>query len=455
MASIPVSGVLSGLSAALDITEGHPRGHAARACLIGMHLAEQLQLSPQDRSDVFYGLLLKDVGCSSNAGRMFQLFGGPEHRTKRAVWLRDWRRLNQQVKYAVEVAEPGGTFAARLRRIVSLAIAGSAASRELFEIRCDRGAQIARGLGFTEATARAIHTMDEHWDGGGHPAGLRKERIPLAGRIIGLSQVVEIFWGVGGPVRALDVVRARRGRWFDPALVECFVKTASEAFWNRIGTADLADEVSAAEPVSLVFEATEERLDQIARAFAWVIDAKSNFTYHHSERVADLAVGLGIALGCSPAEQTRLRRAGLLHDIGKLAVPNSILDKPGRLTEGEWTIVKEHPFHSRQILQQVPVFREFADDASNHHERLDGKGYFRGLVGAQLTRAARILVVADIVDALLSDRPYRPALSVSEVVGLLQKERGTALCATWWMPQPACSNRTPRHSAARANHAMH
>ncbi|HXG90673.1 MAG TPA: HD domain-containing phosphohydrolase [Vicinamibacterales bacterium] len=429
MASIPVSGVLSGLSAALDITEGHPRGHAARSCLIGMHLAEQLQLSPQDRSDLFYGLLLKDAGCSSNAGRVFQLFGGPEHQTKRAVWIRDWRRLNQQVQYAVEVAEPGGTLTARMRRLFSLAKAGSKASRELFQIRCDRGAQIARGLGFTEATAHAIHTMDEHWDGGGHPGGLRKEHIPLAGRIIGLSQVLEIFWGLGGPDRALEVARARRGRWFDPALVDCLLRSADSGFWDRISTADLARDVSAAEPVGLVLTATEERLDQIARAFAWVIDAKSSFTYHHSERVAELAVRLGAALGCSVADQTRLRRAGLLHDIGKLSVPNSILDKPGRLTEGEWIIVKEHPYYSLQILQQVPVFRDFADDASNHHERLDGNGYFRGLTGAQLSQPARILVVADIIDALMSDRPYRQALSVSQVAELLQNDRGTALCA--------------------------
>ncbi|MEP6593683.1 MAG: HD domain-containing phosphohydrolase, partial [Acidobacteriota bacterium] len=113
---------------------------------------------------------------------------------------------------------------------------------------------------------------------------------------------------------------------------------------------------------------------------------------------------------------------------GKLAVPNSILDKPGRLTEGEWAKVREHPFVTYQILDRVPVFRGFADDASNHHERLDGRGYFRGLSGDRLSRTARVLAVADVVDALASDRPYRAALDAAEVCAMLVADRGHALC---------------------------
>lgn len=395
-----------------------------------MHLAEQLRLSAQDRSDLFYALLLKDSGCSSNAGRVFQLFGGPEHHTKRAAWVSDWRRLNEQLRYVLTVIEPEGTLSARFRKLLSLGWEGPAAGRELFKIRCDRGAEIARGLGFREATAEAVRTMDEHWDGGGQPEGLRREEIPLAGRIIGLAQVVEIFWGLGGRTRALEVAVRRRGRWFDPALVDCLRQTASSTLWHRLASPDLAAEVAAAEPVGIVIPATEPRLDGIAKAFAWVIDAKSSFTYLHSERVALMAVRMARHLGSPPAMLTRIRRAALLHDIGKLAVPNSILDKEGTLSEGEWRVVKEHPSHSRDILLQVPVFREFAEDAANHHERLDGKGYFRGLTAPQLTPTARILAVADIVDALGSDRPYRPAMPTERIVSILRADAGTALCAS-------------------------
>jgi putative nucleotidyltransferase with HDIG domain len=424
--TLSISAVLSGLSAALDITEGHPRGHAARTCLIAMHLADALRLSPDDASDLFYAALLKDAGCSANAARVFQMFGGPdEHATKRAVWLRDWRKLDQKVRYAFEWVEPDGDLLARMRQFLALAARGPGAERELFEIRCARSAAIARALGMSDATAAAVQSMDEHWDGGGHPAGLRGARIPLAARIIGLAQVVEIFWGVAGPERALQMAADRRGRWFDPELVDCLLTAASPALWASLESADLNAIVAAAEPEERAIPATEERLDQIAAAFAWVIDAKSSFTFEHSERVTSLALAAGERLGFAAGELTRLRRAALLHDIGKLAVPNAILDKPGRLTASEWAIVKQHPAQTLHVLQQVPVFRELAEDAANHHERIDGTGYFRGLKGNQMTPAAKVLAVADVADALMSERPYRAPLPIEEVIALLIEGRGT------------------------------
>ena len=422
-----MSAVLSGLSAALDITEGHPRGHAARTCLISMRIADALRLPPDDASDLFYATLLKDAGCSSNAARVFQMFGGPnEHATKRAVWLRDWRKLDQKVRYAFEWVEPEGDFIARIRQFIKLAAIGPGGERELFEIRCARSAAIARALGMSDATAQAVQAMDEHWDGGGHPAGLAGERIPIAARIIGLAQVVEIFWGVAGPERALEMAAERRGRWFDPELVDCLQSISSPALWTSLETADLNAAVAAAEPEERAIDATDERLDQIATAFAWVIDAKSSFTFEHSDRVADLALAAATRLGFDAPGLTRLRRAALLHDIGKLAVPNAILDKPGKLTDAEWQVVKQHPALTLHVLQQVPVFRELAEDAANHHEREDGKGYFRGLTADQLTPTARILAVADVADALMHERPYRAALPIERVIAMLKEGRGTA-----------------------------
>ena len=423
--------MLSGLSAALDITEGHPRGHAARTCLISMRMAEALGLPPADASDLFYATLLKDAGCSANAERVYQMFGGPdEHQTKRAVWLRDWRKLDQKVRYALEWVEPDGDFLARVSQFLKLASIGPSGERELFEIRCARSAAIARALGMSEATARAVHAMDEHWDGGGHPQGLRGENIPLAARIIGLSQVVEIFWGVTGPERALEMAEQRRGRWFDPALVDCLKSIASPSLWSSLEASDLNAMVAAAEPAERAIEATDERLDQIATAFAWVIDAKSSFTFEHSERVSTLALAAAEGIGFTPAQLTRLRRAALLHDIGKLAVPNAILDKAGKLTDAEWEVVKQHPAHTLHVLQQVPVFRELAQDAANHHERVDGRGYFRGLRAGELTPTARLLAVADVTDALMSARPYRAAMPVERVIAHLNDGRNTQFCSS-------------------------
>lgn len=429
MSSVKLSDVLPAMSYALDLTEGQPLGHAARSCLIGMRLAEELRLSAEGRSDLFYALLMKDAGCSSNAARVSQLFGGNDQDAKRGLWERDWRNWRDKVAYALEYTEPDGTFLERLRRFATLAAAGPSSQRELFEIRCDRGANIARALGVSEATAVAIRSMDEHWDGGGYPEGLRRDDIPLYARIVGLSQVAEIFWARGGPGAALDVVHERRGRWFDPELVRLFRSLgAGDRVWTDVRSEPLAATIAAAEPVERVIAADEARLERIAHAFALVVDAKSAFTYQHSDRVAAIADAIAVEMGVAGAARVRLQRAALLHDIGKLSVPNRILDKPGKLDAEEWAVVRKHPYFTYEILARVPVFSEFAYDASCHHERIDGRGYHRGVPGEALSQTARILAAADIFDALSAPRPYRDAMPLEQVLSILGDGRGTQLC---------------------------
>jgi HD-GYP domain-containing protein (c-di-GMP phosphodiesterase class II) len=174
--------------------------------------------------------------------------------------------------------------------------------------------------------------------------------------------------------------------------------------------------------------ADQQQLDAIAEAFAAVIDAKSPYTHDHSQRVSRLAVSIGKGLGVKGHALVRLRRAALLHDIGKLGVPNRILDKRGSLTAAEWKVVHRHPQFTYEILDRVPMFREFAYDASCHHERLDGSGYCRQLAGRAISQTARILAVADIVDALAAARPYRAGLPTEQIVGMLRSERGRTLC---------------------------
>ena len=427
--TLKLSSILSGLSYALDLTEGHPRGHASRSCLIGMRIASVLGLPADDRSHLFYALLLKDAGCSSNSARVFQLFGGDDQKAKRGVWMRDWRKLREQLAYVLDYVEPEGPIGERLRRLIVLAAKGPAARRSLFEVRCDRGAQIALTLGFSKDTAEAIRTMDEHWDGGGYPDGRKRQDIPLLARIVGLAQVAEIFASDSGPDRAASIVKQRRGSWFDPEIVDAFLSVAKDAtLWDACASPSLDDTVAAAEPEGREVTADGARLDDIASAFAWVIDAKSPYTYDHSNRVADFSVEIGRELGLDEREIVRIRRAGLLHDIGKLSVPNRVLDKPGKLTPREWEVVKLHPYYTYQILERVPVFGELAFDASAHHERLDGRGYYRNLPASQLSKAARILAAADQLDALSAERPYRGRLPRERVVSIMKEEAGSGLC---------------------------
>jgi HD-GYP domain-containing protein (c-di-GMP phosphodiesterase class II) len=423
------SEILSALSCALDITEGQPPGHAVRTCLIGMRIAERAGLPMADRWALFYALLLKDLGCSSNAARLCSLFGADDRALKREHKLTDWSRSGPSLAYALRNAVPGASPMGRVLRVASMALMKKGSGREMAQTRCDRGADIASMLGFNGATREAIRTLDEHWDGRGMPEGLSGTAIPLLGRIVGLAQSVEVFASAFGVDEAIAVAIERRGRWFDPALVDALKSLAQDGdFWAQVLGRSPERYLGALEPEDQVLIADEERLDDIARAFARVIDAKSPFTYLHSERVAELAVTIGRRLHFDGMELRDLRRAGLLHDIGKLGVSTLILDKPDRLTERERAEIRVHPAYTQRILERVAAFSGIVGIASAHHERLDGKGYHLGLPAERLSPMSRALAVADVYEALTADRPYRRGLPRNEAVAILRGQSGTALC---------------------------
>jgi HD-GYP domain-containing protein (c-di-GMP phosphodiesterase class II) len=424
------SEILSALSCALDITEGQPPGHAVRTCLIGMRIAELAGVPMEDRGALFYALLLKDLGCSSNAARLCSLFGADDRALKRDYKLTDWSRTGPSLAYALRNTVPGASPMARAFRVASMALKERDSGREMVQTRCDRGADIASMLGFTGATREAIRTLDEHWDGHGMPEGLSGSAIPLLGRIVGLAQSVEVFTSSFGVDTAIAVAIERRGRWFDPALVDALESFAGDdGFWTRLLGRSPERHLAALEPEDQILIADDERLDDIARAFARVIDAKSPFTYLHSERVAELAVTIGRRLHFDEVELRDLRRAGLLHDIGKLGVSTLILDKPARLTERERAEIRVHPAYTQRILERVTAFAGIVEIASSHHERLDGKGYHLGLPAERLSPMSRALAVADVYEALTADRPYRRGLPRNEAVAILRGQSGTALCA--------------------------
>ncbi len=428
-AEVRLSEVVSALSYALDITEGQPAGHAVRTCVIGMRLGDVLQLSPVQRSDLFYALLLKDLGCSSNAARLAKIFQADDLILKRAHKTTDWTKGSDSARYAFENAAQGGGALRRAWQTVVIGVTEKGSGREMTETRCERGADIAGKLGLSGATQDAIRALDEHWDGAGMPYSRRGDQIPLLGRIAGLAQTVEIFASGFGVEAAYDVARGRAGRWFDPALVAALESLEGDhAFWSTLLATDQLDHVSDLEPADRVLFADESRLDQVAEGFAQVIDAKSPYTARHSEGVAAIAVAVGRAMGAGEEDLVTLRRAGLLHDIGKLGISNTILDKPSRLTDEEMGEMRKHPRYSLEILRRVRRFAAFAELAAAHHERLDGRGYHLGLEGAQLGPLARILAVADVCEALSAERPYRAALPRDEVLGIMGKQVGTGLC---------------------------
>jgi putative nucleotidyltransferase with HDIG domain len=427
-AGIRLSEVISALSYALDLTEGQTEGHSVRSCLIGMRIGRGLGLGGDTLSSLFYALLLKDAGCSSNAARTCELFAADDLAVKRSWKTVDWSRGWDAFVHVAQNAGSGLGLAERVRRVAAFAAAGPAGT-ELVQTRCERGAGIARLLGFTDETAQAIHALDEHWDGAGKPMGLSGETIPLLARIACLAQTVEIFHHAGGMREAAAVARRRAGRWFDPELVRVVESIASDDEpWRTLASGDAAGALAALEPEDRVAMAGDARLDQVAEAFAQVIDAKSPYTFRHSEGVARWAVETGRVLGFGEARLAELRRAALLHDIGKLGVSNRILDKPAKLTGAEMAVVRRHPEYTARILSRVGRFRELAEVAGAHHERMDGRGYHRGVPAGTLPLDARILAVADVYDALSAARPYREALPHERVMAIMRADAGPGTC---------------------------
>ncbi len=424
-----LSEVIASLSYALDLTEGQGPGHSARSCLIGMRLGQALGLSTELQSALFYALLLKDAGCSTNASQLCALFGADDRLVKREHKLIDWTRKAPSAAFALRHAAPGRGAIGRVVAVAAIAAKSEQIGVEMMTTRCERGADIVRLLGFPEETAQAIRHLDEHWDGRGQPAGVVGDAIPLLGRILCLSQTTEVFLSRFGLDAALATVAERRGTWFDPDLADLLLTTAADRpFWAGVTTGDPIRQLARIEPEDQVLIADAEAVDRIALAFARVIDAKSPYTYQHSERVAVLAVGIGEALSMPEADLRELRQAALLHDIGKLGVSNAILDKPGKLTDEEWAEMRRHPGHTFDILSRVGRFRGLAELAASHHERLDGKGYHRGIGADQLVPMARVLVVADIAEALSADRPYRKAMTWDQTLDQLRSLVGPGTC---------------------------
>jgi len=425
---IRLSEVLAALSRALDLTEGQALGHSVRTCLIGMRLADEIGLDEATRTALYYGLLLKDAGCSSNAARMSAMFGTDDRVVKPTMKLVDWHdRVRLAVRTAFTVGQ-GQSAGKRLSYFLGIARTPNM-TREIMQIRCDRGAEIALGLGFPEATANTIRSLDEHWNGQGYPKGLRGDAIPLLARIANLAQVVDVHVREQGLGAAMRVARQRSGKWFDPKLVKRLVSWERDlAWWQQLDDPELAQRVIGIEPTLDPRRLAEDDLDTVARSFADIIDAKSPYTFRHSSNVADFAVGIGEQLGFDADALRRLRRAGLLHDIGKLGVSNRILDKPGKLTAEERVEVERHPVFTWEILLRVPAFADFAWTAALHHEKLDGSGYPWKIDGRGLDMPARVLAVADMYEALVADRPYRAGMAPADALGILRREAESKLC---------------------------
>ncbi len=238
-----------------------------------------------------------------------------------------------------------------------------------------------------------------------------------------LAQTLDVYFTARGATEAMAMARERSGSWFDPELVKA-ARSLDERhrLWTDLSGVEVYDIVLSMEPEPKEMEEDDHTYRSICVAFGQIVDSKSPFTFSHSENVARVAVAIGEKMFLDSRRLDVLRNAALLHDLGKMAVSNEILEKPGQLNEDEWRVIRLHPFYTWKILHTIPRFGELSEIAASHHEKLDGSGYFRGLSNRQLSLEARILAVAEVFDALVASSPYREPLDEKAAMAVLRSE---------------------------------
>ncbi|HSL64865.1 MAG TPA: HD domain-containing phosphohydrolase, partial [Gaiellaceae bacterium] len=364
--------------------------------------------------------LLRFLGCTSDAAETAAVAGG------------DDRAFNAAMAPAVNGSgrELMGTFVrtvgagrAALRR-AALVVRGLAELKgDGLAVHCEVAAMLAARAGLEQPVVHALAHAYERWDGKGEPAGLAGDAIPLAVRIALVAKDVDLAVRAGEDPG--EWLRTRRGRAYDPGVVDAFERVGSELLSDLDG-ADEWERALAAEPEpAATIEA--DRLDAVLAAFADFADLKSPWIRGHSRRVAALAEEAARLAGLDEVACAQLRRAGLVHDLGRVAVENGVWDKPGPLTTPERERVRLHAYYTERILVRCTALASVVGPASSHHERLDGSGYHRSLTADALSRADRILAAADVLAALTADRPHRPALGDDAAARTLEAESRAGL----------------------------
>jgi HD-GYP domain-containing protein (c-di-GMP phosphodiesterase class II) len=417
--ALRLSELLGVLSFGVDLGMGQPMEHVLRQSMIALGLAERIGLDDVQREAVYFGSLLAWVGCHIDAYEQAKWFGDD------TVLKGDYRGVD----FATASSGPlfmmrhlGGDrpLPQRLAMVPGFLGEGRRAGESLLENHWRASDDLMERIGLDQLIRDTVEQSFERWDGRGAPNGASGSEILVTSQLINLADVVEVFHRAGGVDAAVSVARERAGTQFDPELVAIFAGAAEELFAELEATEPWAA-MTAAEQASRYLLA-HERLDAALEAVADFVDVKSPFTIGHSRGVAALAEAAAGHGGLGADDTVRLRRAALVHDLGRLGVPNTIWDKPGPLTPAELERARMHVYLTERMLAASAALSPLAAIAGQHHERLDGSGYPRGLTGGDITPAGRILAAADSYHARLEPRPHRPAQSAEQAAAELRDD---------------------------------
>jgi HD-GYP domain-containing protein (c-di-GMP phosphodiesterase class II) len=409
--------LIGALSHVADLGFGLPEEHAMRTCAVAADVARRMG-SPEDEvRDAYYTALLMHVGCVALSHESAVAIGD-EFAVGRASLLTNLADPEDVAATLMPEIARGLSASERARFTAWAAEHGQEFGREFDTGACEVGRDTARRLGLPEGTQRALHEVNEHWNGTS-VLGLAGDDIAPAARIARAAGDAAFLSVVKGPRGAVEGLRQRAGSLLDPAVVAALVERGDPA--AAAAGADLYELILEIEPGPPETREPDD-LPAVAAAFGDLADLKTPYLHGHSAGVAELATAAAARGGIDDAAVERLRVAALLHDLGRVGVPNAIWEKAGPLTRTEWESVRLHAYRSERILAGSPTLAPVAPLAGMHHERLDGSGYHRACGAGEIPMAARILAAADAFQAMTQRRPHRGPLPADAAAAELRRD---------------------------------
>jgi HD-GYP domain-containing protein (c-di-GMP phosphodiesterase class II) len=407
--------MLAALSIAIDLGLGQTSEHVLRSTLIATRLSDRLKLARPQRDATYLTTMLLWIGCHVDSREFAQMFGD-DIAVRSGAYQVDWVGFPYMRYLASNVAK-GQPLPHRLKIMAELMMAGTAERTQMQHGHCVAAGLLAAEMGLPKQVQLSLGHAFERWDGTGGPAGVAGADIPLEARIALFADIVEVHHRIGGVAAATRLATDRRGTQFDPAVVDAYLADPGGVLAQPDDPWDEALAEAPAESGSM----SEAELDRMLIALGDFADMKCPFTLGHSRAVAERAAQAGGRLGLSADQVADLRRAGHLHDIGRIGVSSQIWERTSSLTADQWERVRLHPYLTGRILERVGGMDGVAQLAVNHHENLDGSGYPRGLSSSQLSTSDRILAAAVAYESALEPRPYRAARTADEAAQRLRR----------------------------------
>jgi HD-GYP domain-containing protein (c-di-GMP phosphodiesterase class II) len=419
--TLPTLGdAMTALSVATDFAMAQPAHFGMRSCALAVRLADALGWNEMQARQAWFQALLRYIGCNAETELIASLLGDELalRRDFAGIDTADRQAVGRLVMRRLRETHAGLPALQLAVRVVRTMLSAERTMAGIFAGHCEVGQRLATRIGFDPAMVASLGQLYERWDGKGLPRRLKGEQVAPAALLVTLAQDIVVHHDAQGAEAAIAVVKARRAKAYAPDMADMFLRHAPSllAELDRHAPGTPVPVPGGDEPLD------EPRFDAICAAMADFVDIKSPWTLSHSTGVARLAEGAARRLGLPEAEAQLLRRAALLHDVGKVGVSAAVWCKPAALSLPEREQVRLHAYYTERILASTPALAALAEVASLTHDRLDGSGYFRRPPAAGLSIAARVLAAADHCHALIEARPHRAALPPEQAARALRVE---------------------------------